>query len=93
MEKKDALTDLVEFVQGTVSTGSAGSGQVVNSQGEIITLGHPGKESVSPRSKSVPLELDVREFQEKVSTRVQKKLLSLIGTAKTRVIGARIKES
>lgn len=83
MDRKDALTDLVEFVQGKPpAPPPSGGRQVVNPQGEVITLGHPDGKKASPDNKGVPLELDVREYGRKVADRVIQKLLQLIGKDK-----------
>lgn len=58
MERKDALTDIVEHADGAESSkplmSAAGDRQVTNQQGEIITLGQNADPS---GNKGIPLEL------------------------------------
>ncbi len=61
MKRKDALTDLVEHMQETepveVASPSSGERQVVNEQGETITLGQKPPSKVEIFNKMIPLEL------------------------------------
>jgi hypothetical protein len=83
MEHKDALTDLIEFIQSTPSpkpaTSPSGDRQVVNSQGETITLGYDGKGKISIKSRRNSLELYIEEIKEKISQRAYEKIIELIG--------------
>lgn len=61
MKRKDAFTDLVEHVQGSIPTTHApqpsGDRQVVNQAGEIVTLGQKPTGSDAHPNKGNPLEL------------------------------------
>jgi hypothetical protein len=61
MKRKDALTDLVEHMQETepveVEKPPSGERQVVNEQGETITLGQKPPSKVDIFNKMIPLEL------------------------------------
>jgi hypothetical protein len=61
MKRKDALTDIVEHAQDAEFTepmlSISGERQVVNAQGEIITLGQKPPINVAASNKAVSLEL------------------------------------
>lgn len=65
MKRKDALTDLVEHVQETAPatpvSSSSGDRQVVNQQGETITLGQKPTESIVAPNKGVSLKLSEKQ--------------------------------
>jgi hypothetical protein len=65
MKRKDALTDLVEHAQGAASAepvaSSSDDRQVVNQQGETITLGQKPTSNVVVPNKAIPLELSDRQ--------------------------------
>jgi hypothetical protein len=61
MERKDALTDIVEQVTATdmppFSPADTNNRQVVNEQGEVITLGQKPPQKISSSNKGVLIEL------------------------------------
>ncbi|GEM_PF-4843857 len=79
-KKKDNLTDAVEVLQAQgdgSSTPQAADGQVVNNEGEVITLGQNRESPAVPTHKLDSLELsdkDLSEIKEIISAAVQSSL-------------------
>lgn len=71
MKRKDALTDLIEYTQGTKPTepmtSPSGDRQVVNGQGETVTLGHKPSTPAAIPNKGIPLKLSEGEIEELTS--------------------------
>src|SRR3989344_3619621 len=67
MKRKDALTDLVEHAEDAKPsepiTSPSGDRQVVNEQGETITLGYDRSKKVRFFNKGKSLELSIEEIE------------------------------
>lgn len=67
LHKKDNLTDAVEALQtqgGASSTPEVADGQVVNNEGEVITLGQNRENRATPTHKPDSLELSDKDLSE-----------------------------